>query len=165
MKPRKLEPRVALYAGTFDPMTLGHLDVIVRAANVFHKVVVGIGRSNKQSVFAASARLEMVREACRNIPSVEVVIFDGLTVDFARSLGINVLVRGLRNEGDFSFELQMAHMNRSLDRLIDTVFIPTSQEFSHISSSIVRDIAKVGGDVGRLVPPSVLKKVTEKFSE
>lgn len=165
MTPKLVKSRTALYAGTFDPMTLGHLDIIVRAANLFDQVVVGVGRSSKQPLFSEADRIAMVRESCRNIPVVTVVAFDGLTVDFAKTRGISIIVRGLRNEADLGPELQMAHMNRSLDRLIDTVFIPTSQEFSHISSSLVREIAKVGGNVGRLVPPSVLKKVTEKFSE
>ena len=157
--------RTALYAGTFDPLTLGHLDIIVRAANMFEQVIVGVGMSGKSAIFSESERLNMVKEACKMIPTVTVEVYRGLTVDFAKTKGISVLVRGLRNERDLSYEIQMAHMNRAMNRMIDTVFIPTSQDFSHISSSLVRDIAKLGGDVGRLVPPSVLKKISEKFSE
>lgn len=157
--------RVALYAGTFDPMTLGHLDVLIRARNIFDGVVVGVGPSSKQPLFSVTERMKMVKDAVANIPDIAVVAFEGLTVAFAKDNGISVLIRGLRNESDFSYELQMAHMNRSLERLLDTVFIPTSQEFSHISSSLVRDIARLGGPVGRMVPPTVFKKITEKFPQ
>ena len=157
----------ALMPGSYDPIHLGHLEMVASAAKVFdHVVVAAVGNPDKGSgVFDLAEREQLIAESVTHLPNVTAIRWSGLLVDLAREVGADVMVKGLRGVADFEYEVQMAHMNRSLDRLIDTVFIPTSQEFSHISSSIVRDIAKVGGDVGRLVPPSVLKKVTEKFSE
>ncbi|MEY4630242.1 MAG: hypothetical protein RIQ81_362 [Pseudomonadota bacterium] len=156
--------RTAIYAGSFDPVTLGHVDVISRAAKLFDRLVIAIGRNqSKPPLFSVDERIEMISQVCKKWPHVEVRSFTGLAVDFARKEGGLALVRGLRTEVDFVYEMQMALMNRHLSGDLETIFIPTAQEFGHVSSSLVREVASLGGDVSSLVPPSVAKKISEKF--
>lgn len=156
---------VAVYPGSFDPITFGHLDVIGRAAAVFDTVVVGVLVNPRKSPAVDSlARAVVVREAVAEslgdaASRVEVVTFDGLTVDFARAQGARFIVRGLRAISDFESEIQMAHTNRKLAPEIDTVFFMTALEHSYLSSSLVREIAAFGGDVSAMVPAAVIRSL------
>ena len=155
---------VAVYLGTFDPLTLGHFDLIERASRVFKTLVVGVGvNTAKKPCFSLPERLAMTREACQSLTNVKVHDFKGLAYDFALSHRARVLVRGLRTEADYVYEMQMAAMNKTLCDSIETIFIPASQSLSHISSSLVKEVASLGGDVSSLVPPIVLAYLTEKY--
>jgi pantetheine-phosphate adenylyltransferase len=155
----------ALYPGSFDPITYGHLDVIDRAARVFERIVVAVLRNPRKSpMLDDAARVETIREAVAETlgplaGGIEVETFDGLTVDFARSVGASFIVRGLRAVSDFESELQMAHTNRKLAPDVDTIFFMTALEHSYLSSSLVKEIAAFGGDVGLMVPPAVVRRL------
>jgi len=155
----------ALYPGSFDPITFGHLDVIRRAATVFQRVIVAVLRNpRKAPLFDERARIDTIREAiaeeCPDIADrVEVAAFDGLTVDFARARGAGFIVRGLRAVSDFESELQMAHTNRKMAPVVDTVFFMTALEHSYLSSTLVKEIAMLGGDVGEMVPQAVTRRL------
>jgi pantetheine-phosphate adenylyltransferase len=157
--------RTAVYPGSFDPITLGHVDVLRRAAGVFDRVVVAVlVNPRKAPAGEADARAAAIREALAETlpdiaPRVEVMTFDGLTVDACRAVGASHIVRGLRAVSDFEAELQMAHMNHRLAPGIDTVFFMTALEYGHLSSSLVREIARFGGDVSGMVPPSVAARL------
>lgn len=156
--------RTAVYAGSFDPVTLGHVDVISRAVKLFDRLVIAIGRNqSKPPLFTIDERIKMISDVCKKWPNVEILSFNGLAVDFAKSVNAVALVRGLRTEVDFVYEMQMALMNRHLSAPLETIFIPTAQEYGHVSSSLVREVASLGGDVSSLVPPSVAKKISDKF--
>lgn len=153
----------AVYPGTFDPITNGHLDVIRRAATLFDEVIVAVAESaEKQPTFSLEDRLAMVREACEGLKGVRVESYSGLTMDFARSRGAVALVKGLRAVSDFEAELQMALMNRSLDDSIETVFLPTSLEWLYLSASRVKEIARLHGDVSDFVPEAVARRLSER---
>lgn len=155
--------QVAVYTGSFDPMTLGHLDVITRASKLFKKVIVAVGEARgKAPLFTTAERLDLLRATTRDLGNVEVASFTGLAVDFAARQGPVALVRGLRSATDFAYEMQMAGMNHALKPAIDTVFLPTSPLFSHISSTLAKEIAHHGGDLTLLVPPLVAQKLSEK---
>lgn len=157
----------ALYAGTFDPITNGHMNIIERSVDVFGEVIVAVTDNPTKDgpVFALKERLALVREAVTSIPGVEVMSFNGLTVEFARKVGANVIIRGLRAVSDFDDEFAMALANRDMAPEIDTVFLMTAQEFFYISSSRVKEIAELDGDVSNFVPPSVAKALYRKFSK
>ena len=157
--------KIALYPGTFDPLTLGHLDVIERAHRIFDRLIVGVavGR-HKKPFFALEERVAMIKECLKEHPDIEVEPFDGLLVNHARKKNAGVLIRGLRAFSDFEFEFQMAHMNRRLNNDIDTVFMMTGEEHFYVSSQLVREIASFGGDVSGLVPSHVDKALQERFS-
>ncbi|MGB9608009.1 MAG: pantetheine-phosphate adenylyltransferase [bacterium] len=153
----------AIYPGTFDPPTNGHLDLIERSAKLFDVLIVAIGESTeKKPLFSLEERLEMLRELCVQFPNVEVVHFKGLLVNFAREKGANIIIRGLRAISDFEYEMQMALMNRKLAPNIETLFLMTSEKWSFLSSSLVKEIALLGGCVKGLVPPLVEKYLKEK---
>jgi pantetheine-phosphate adenylyltransferase len=157
-------PRVrrALCPGSFDPVTNGHLDIIGRAADLYDEVVVAVFvNQSKSSMFTVEERLEMLAEATAPYGNVRIDTFQGLTVDYCRANQIPVIVKGLRAVSDFDYELQQAQMNRGLAG-IDTLFMPTNPEYSFLASSLVKEIAKWGGDVSALVPPSVLKRLGER---
>ncbi len=157
---------VALYAGSFDPLTFGHLDVVERAARLFQKVIVAIGRHpTRNALFSVDERVELMRSVCASIANVEVATFDGLLVDYAHSVGARVVVRGLRVGADFEYELQMAHANADLDGAIDTIFLPTRTRYGFISASLVREISSHGGDVSRYAPPEVCAALESKFKK
>jgi pantetheine-phosphate adenylyltransferase len=155
----------AVYPGSFDPMTNGHLNVIARAATIFDRVIVAVGRNSaKSSLFAPEERVALLRESCAGWGNVEVTTFDGLLVNYARSVGARVVVRGLRAVSDFEFEFQVALANRQMAPDIETFFLMTSAEFLYLSSSLVKEIARLGGDVSSLVPESVQKQLKLRFS-
>ena len=155
----------ALYPGSFDPITFGHIDVIGRAASLFDKLVVGVLINPKKSpLHSVDERIEVIGEAIREelgaqASNIEVAGFDGLTVDFAREIGASFIVRGLRAVSDFESELQMAHTNRKLAPTVDTIFLMTALEHAYLSSSLVKEIAIFGGDVSRMVPDAVVRRL------
>ena len=150
----------AIYPGTFDPVTNGHMDIVQRCERLFSQVTVAIAvNRSKVPLFPLEERLDMLREAFSGMDFVRVEAFEGLLVDFARGLGAQAIIRGLRAVSDFEYELQMALMNRRLDSRIETVFLMPSEEYTYLSSSIVKAVALAGGDVAALVPPGVQKRL------
>lgn len=161
---RKTEVATALIPGSFDPVTLGHLDIIERASGHFDQVIVAVVRNpDKQALFSLDERKDMIVEVTTHVPNVRVDSFSGLLVDFARRHGVRAIVKGLRAVTDFDYELQMAQMNFRLER-IDTIFIPTAPQHSFLSSSLVREVAQYGGDVSSMVPAQVGQRLKERFS-
>lgn len=157
--------RSAIYPGTFDPVTLGHLDVIRRAARVFDHLVVAVAKaSRKNTWFSIDERLGLLRESVEGIPGVEVEAFDGLLVNYVRAKKIGVVVRGLRAFTDFEYEFQMALTNRKIAPDVETVFLMTSEAHSYVSSTVVREVAELGGDTSSLVPPVVHKALLKKLA-
>ena len=155
--------RRAACPGSFDPVTNGHIDIIGRAALLFDEVVVAVGvNASKNRLFSPDERMDMLREAVEPWPNVKVDGFSGLLTDFCQERDISVLVKGLRAVSDFDYELQMAQMNSSLAP-VETVFVPTSPEYSFLASSLVKEVATFGGDVSGLVPPHVLARLTERL--
>jgi pantetheine-phosphate adenylyltransferase len=155
--------RKAIYPGSFDPITNGHLDVLQRAAGVFDELVIAVARdNNKQSLFTVEERVAMIRETV-HIDHVEVVAFDGLLVDFAAQQNAIALVRGLRAVSDFEFEFQLALMNRKLSPTLETVFLMPREELTYISSRIVKEIARLGGNIDLFVPPNVARALRERL--
>ena len=151
-------PRIAVYPGTFDPITNGHIDLVNRAAPLFEKIVVGVAASpSKGPTLPLELRVELAREALKQHANVEVIGFDTLLGHFVRSVHGGVLLRGLRAVSDFEYEFQMASMNRHLVPEVETLFLTPAEQHSFISSSLVREIARLGGDVSGFVPPSVLE--------
>ena len=156
--------RTAVYPGTFDPVTNGHLDLVERGIRHFDRLVVAILRNDeKEPVFALDERIELLREVVRPWPGVEVDSFDGLLVDYARRVGASVIVRGLRALTDFEYELQMALMNRRLAPTIETVFLMPSETYSYVSSRLVREVARLGGDLQGLVPEVVREALVRRL--
>lgn len=156
----------AIYPGSFDPVTLGHLDIIKRSAKIFDEVIVGVLNNNsKTPLFSVENRVKMLEEVVKDIPNVKVMSFEGLLVDFAKSVGGQIIVRGLRAVTDFEYELQMSQTNMVLDKDIDTIFFTTSLEYAYLSSSTVKEAAFYGADISRFVPKSVVDKVYEKIRE
>jgi pantetheine-phosphate adenylyltransferase len=157
--------RVAIYAGTFDPLTRGHEDLVRRAANLFDEVIVAIAASHaKRPFFTVDERVEMARAVLLPHPCVEVCSFDGLLMGFARERGANVILRGLRAVSDFEYEFQMAGMNRNLYPEVETVFLTPSEKYTFISASMVREVALFGGDAGKFVHPSVAERLKQKVA-
>jgi pantetheine-phosphate adenylyltransferase len=157
--------RIAVYPGSFDPPTLGHVNIVERATGLFDEVVVGVLiNPAKKPMFEPAARVEMMREATAHLGGVRVEQFQGLLVDFARERGASVVLRGLRAVADFEYEFQMAMMNRRLAPAVDTLYLMTEAEVFHISSRFVREVAALGGDVSHAVPPVVLRYLQERGS-
>jgi pantetheine-phosphate adenylyltransferase len=156
---------IAVYSGTFDPLTLGHEDVVHRAAQMFDKVVVAVAAAHhKKTLFTLDERLALAKEVTQGIGNVSVVPFSGLLCDFVQSQSAHVIVRGLRSVTDYDYETQMAGMNRHLAPQVDTIFLQTSASVQHISSTLVREISTLGGKVEGLVSPAVLKALQAKRS-
>ncbi len=156
--------RLAIYPGSFDPATFGHIDVIQRASLIFDKLIVGAAvDTQKAHTFTIDERVAFLREAVGNLPNVEVVKFEGLLVDFARARGAVAVVRGLRAVSDFEFEFQMALMNRRLYPELETVFLTPKEDYSYLSSRIVKEIARLGGDVRSFVPEGSARGLARHF--
>jgi len=157
--------RRAIYPGSFDPVTNGHLDVIERARKLFDEVVVAVAHNDeKQPLFSLKDRLDLLRETAGKIDNVRIAEFEGLLVEFARKEKAGAVIRGLRAISDFEFEFQMALMNRKLDAEVETIFLMPKEEYTYLSSRIVKEIARLGGDVSGLVPACVAKALRRKFS-
>ena len=153
----------AIYAGSFDPITYGHIDVILRASKIFDKIIVGVSAGPKKTLFAKPERISLVRAAVRTIKHVEVMGFSSLLVKFAEEIRAKTIIRGIRALSDFDYEFQMALMNRKLAPGIETVFLMTSEKYIFISSSLVKEIAALGGDISCIVPPVVAKALLKKL--
>ena len=155
----------AIYPGTFDPMTYGHLDIIKRAANIFDEVVVSVlNNKEKTPLFSVSERVNILKEATKDIPNVRVESFEGLLTDYCKKINVNVVVRGLRVVTDFEYELQMSQMNRKLsNHRVETIYFNTTLKYSYLSSSAVKQIAQFHGDLSAFVPDFVAKLLYERF--
>jgi pantetheine-phosphate adenylyltransferase len=150
--------RIALFPGTFDPITIGHLDIIHRALPLFDKLIIGIGRnSNKSAMFSEEQRMKWIQEIFRDNPGVSTVVYEGLTVDCCRRVGANFIVRGIRYVNDFEYEKAIADMNRSLDMNIETVFLTCLPQYTSVASTLVRDVLRNGGNAKQFVPDVVAK--------
>ena len=157
--------RIATYAGTFDPLTRRHEDIVRRAVNLFDEVIVAIAASHaKHPFFTLDERMEMAREVLAPYPRVEVCSFDGLLMDFIQARGARVILRGLRAMSDFEYEFQMAGMNRNLYPEVETVFLTPSEKYMFVSASMVREVALFGGDASKFVPPSVNERLRQKVA-
>ncbi|MEO0140346.1 MAG: pantetheine-phosphate adenylyltransferase [candidate division WOR-3 bacterium] len=151
---------IAVYPGSFDPITLGHMDIAKRAALIFPRVIVAVSEAkHKPCVFSLGERLYFVQEALSGIPNIEVISFGGLLTDFVKRVGAKAIIRGLRAVSDFEYEFKMAWMNRRLSPETETIFLIPSEEFAYLSSSLVKEIAAMGGDVSSMVPEVVAKKL------
>ena len=149
-------PRICLFPGTFDPLTLGHTDIIDRALPLFDKLVIGIGRNtNKQPMFSEQQRLEWLKEIYRGNGKVEAIVYDGLTVDCCKQVGANFILRGIRYVNDFEYEKAIADINRSIAANIETIFLTCLPQYTSVASTLVRDVLKNGGDVSRFLPEVV----------
>ena len=157
--------RIAVYPGSFDPVTKGHLDVIVRAAALFDQVIVGVlHNSAKSPLFSVEERVKILEEATQEVPNIRIQSFSGLSVDFARQCGAKAIIRGLRAITDFEYELQMAQTNHKLAPEVETMFLTTSIEYSYLSSTTVREIAAFGGDLSQFVPEAVAVELRKKMN-
>jgi pantetheine-phosphate adenylyltransferase len=157
--------RLAVYAGSFDPVTNGHRDLIERASALFDRVIVAIGiHATRKPLFTADERLGLLREVSADLPNVTVESFDGLLIEFCLQRGARIIVRGLRAATDFEYELQIAHANADLQPNIDTIFLPTRTNYGFVSASLVREIASHHGDVSRYAPPVVCAALAKKFA-
>lgn len=155
----------AIYPGTFDPITNGHADLIERGARMFDRLIVSVAANpNKQPLFSLADRVGLATEVVAHLPHVEVRGFDNLLVNYARSVGAHVILRGLRAVADFEFEFQLASMNRRLDPQIESIFLTPAEQYSFISSSLVREVAKLGGDIAPFVHPKVEAALAAKFA-
>ncbi len=156
--------RLGLYAGTFDPVTNGHMDILRRSLAIFERVIVAVADATpKKTLFSLDERVTLITQACKDLRGVEVRAFSGLLVDFARETGAAAVIRGLRAISDFEYEFQMALMNRRLNREVETVFLMPSEEYTYLDSSIVREIASTGGDVSSFVPGVVAEALKSKY--
>ncbi len=158
--------RVAVYPGSFDPLTHGHADIVERAVRLVDRLVVAVARTStqrKDSMFSVPERVELIRDVFGDDPAVEVTDFDGLLVEFARDRGARILVRGLRAVSDFEYEFQMAQMNRSLWPEVETIFMAPDNRYTFLSASLVREVARLGGDVSPYVPEAVLRRLRERL--
>jgi len=153
--------RIALFPGTFDPITIGHLDIIHRALPLFDKLIIGIGRnSSKQSMFTEEQRMKWIQEIFRDNPSVSVVVYEGLTVDCCQRVGAQFIVRGIRYVNDFEYEKAIADMNRSLDTNIETVFFTCLPQYTSVASTLVRDVLRNGGNAKQFLPDIVARDIS-----
>lgn len=155
----------AIYPGTFDPVTNGHIDLIARASLLYHRVVVAVAVNiNKSPLFTLEERVSLVETVTKNYPNVEVIGFDNLLVECAKEQGANVILRGLRAVSDFEYEFQLAGMNRRLSPELETVFLTPAEQYEFISSTMIREIARLKGDISSFVPPVVRQALTDKFT-
>ena len=156
--------RIAIYPGSFDPVTNGHLDIVARGLKLFDKIIVAIMRNpGKNAMFTLEERIEMLKASMEKFPNVEIDTFDGLTVEYAKKRKAQGILRGLRAMSDFEYEFQMALMNRKLNREVQTIFLMTGMRWIYTSSSIIKEAAQFGGNINGMVPALVLRKLKEKF--
>ena len=154
----------AVYPGSFDPVTYGHLDVIRRASVLFDEIIIGVLHNYRKSpLFSVEERVNILKEVTKDIPNITIKAFEGLSVDFVRECGAQVIVRGLRAITDFEYELQMAQTNRILEPQIDTMFLTTSLEYAYLSSTTVKEVALFGEDISKFVPPYVAEQIHKKL--
>ncbi len=158
--------RRAVYPGSFDPITFGHLDIIERSSKMVDELVVGVlHNSAKNSLFSAEERVNMIRELTKDLPNVRVEAFDGLLVDYVKQIEANFIVRGLRAVTDFEYELQMAQMNHVMNEEVETIFLITGLKYSYLSSTIVKEIASYGGDISKFVPEAIIDTIYAKYEK
>lgn len=159
-----MDNKIAVYPGTFDPITYGHLDVIKRATKLFDELVVAVADSNRKgTVFSTDERFKMVKHLTKDLPNVKVTTFSGMIVDHVKSLDSHIIVRAIRTFSDFEYEFQMALANRKLESEVETIFIMSSEEMTFISSSLLKDAASLGGDMSHFVPEYVAEKLRAKL--
>lgn len=158
---------VALYAGTFDPITYGHIDIAVRAAKLFDKVIIGIydSTASKKVLFSTKERISLAKQAMKDVPNIEVLPFTGLVVDFAKKIGADTLVRGLRSTADFEYEFEMELMNKNLRPELELVYLMASLQFQFLSSSRLKEVAALGGNIENMVPKHVWKALKARLTE
>lgn len=155
----------AVYPGSFDPITFGHLDIIERSAKMVDELVIAVLRNSaKNSLFSLDERVNMIRELTKDLPNVKVESFDGLLVDYMSQIDANIIVRGLRAVTDFEYELQIAQMNHVLKEEAETIFLITNLKYSYLSSSLVKEIASYGGDISKFVPAQLMDRIYEKYN-
>ncbi len=155
--------RIAVYPGSFDPITNGHLDIVKRASKLYDKVIIGVlDNSSKKPMFSPAERKEMIDENIKDMPNVSCDVFSGLLVDFAKQNGATVIIKGLRTVADFEYEFQMALLNKALNPEYETMFMMTDSKYSYISSSMVKEVAKYNGELDGLVPHNVILKIKDK---
>lgn len=155
----------AVYPGSFDPITFGHLDIIERSAKMVDELVIAVLRNSaKNSLFSLDERVNMIRELTKDLPNVRVETFDGLLVDYMSQIDANIIVRGLRAVTDFEYELQIAQMNHVLKENVETIFLITNLKYSYLSSSLVKEIASYGGDISKFVPAQLMDRIYEKYN-
>jgi len=156
--------KIAVYPGSFDPATNGHIDIIKRSGALFDRVIVAVlNNPSKSPLFSVEERVDILKRTCGDIKNVEIDSFSGLLIDYCKSKNANVIVKGLRAVSDFEYELQMAHMNKKLNQEIETVFIMTSSRYSYLSSSLVKEVAQFGGCIRGLVPEIIEKEIYERL--
>lgn len=158
--------RIGIYPGSFDPVTFGHLDIILRSSKLFDKLYIGVLNNNKKhALYSAEERVSMIKQVTAGIGNVEAEYFDGLLVDYAKLKNATAIIRGLRAVTDFEYELQLAQINHKICPMVDTVFLTTSVEYSYLSSSIVKEIAMYGGDISKFLPEPICKSLYDKLKE
>ncbi len=158
--------KIAIYPGSFDPVTKGHLDIIERSSKMVDVLIVAVLNNNSKSpLFSVEERVNMLKEVTKHMENVKIDNFSGLLIDFARKCNATIIIRGLRAVTDFEYELQMSQTNRIMDNEIDTIFLTTSLEYAYLSSSIVKEVAFCGGGLDKFVPPFVIEKISEKIDE
>lgn len=156
----------AIYPGSFDPVTFGHLDVIKRSSRIVDELIVGVLNNNaKRPLFSVEERVKMLEETTKELTNVKIVPFEGLLIEFARKMGARVVVRGLRAITDFEYELQMSQTNHKLEPNVETMFLTTSIEYSYLSSTTVKEVAAFGGDISQFVPKAVIERLEHKMKE
>jgi len=154
---------ICLFPGTFDPVTLGHIDIILRAKPLFEKIVIGVGKnSTKTPMFSAEQRLQWFEEIFQDEPGITAAVYEGLTINYCNEIGANFILRGIRYVSDFEYEKAIADANRTLDKTIDTVFLTGQPKYTHVASTIVRDIIKNGGDASPFLPEVVIESLKKK---
>ena len=153
-----------IYPGSFDPVTLGHIDIIKRGSHITDELIVGVLRNNaKMPLFSVEERVKMLEEVTKDLPNVKIIPFDGLLVDFVRDMDASIVIRGLRAITDFEYELQMAQTNYKLAPDVEYIFLPTNLQYSYLSSSMVKEVAAFGGDISNFVSDILIDKITEKY--
>lgn len=158
--------RIAIYPGSFDPVTLGHLDIIKRSAGLFDKLIVLVLKNSaKQSLFTAEERVEMMKKLLSNFDNVEVDMNDGLLVEYAKNVGATIVIRGLRTTTDFEYELQLAHTNNMEYKQLETIFLATAMQYSYLSSTVVKEFASYHGDISRFVPKEIVPLIEAKYKD